>query len=368
MNRLQALLDALPIPIIQAPMAGASSPQMALAVSRAGGLGSVAAAAFSPDEIETSIAAVRAATDAPFSVNLLVTKSQAPQAVELDEALARLKSWYDEAGIPLPERPNRFSHDFDAQFAAVLAAGPPIASFAFDLIDRERIAALQQAGSLVVGTANTVAEARAWAEAGADGVCAQGMEAGGHRGNFLREVESSLVGTMALVATVRAAVDLPVIAAGGIMDGRGVAAALALGASAAQLGSAFLMADEAITGPIWQAAIRQAPDDPTGLSRAFTGRHARGLENRFMRDTRGIEAAAPAYPIQNRLTQPLRAAAAAAGDPEMMSLWAGQAVKLARPGPAALMVQQWWTEAQETSRMLTRRTGVPAPSLTPQGA
>jgi nitronate monooxygenase len=353
---LAALLESLPIPIVQAPMAGASSPEMALAVSQVGALGSIAAAAFAPDAIEAAAAMVRAATSAPFAINLLVAPKSQPSAAELDAALARLKPWYDELGAPLPERPNRFSHDFDTQFEAVLRAAPPVASFAFDLISPERIAALQGVGSYVVGVANTAAEARAWAQAGADGVCAQGAEAGGHRGNFLRENEASLVGTMALVATVRQAVDLPVIAAGGIMDGRGVAAALALGASAAQMGSAFLRAEEAITSPLWRAAIADAPDDPTRLTRAFSGRYARGLENRFMREMRDVEDDVPAYPVQNRLTQSLRAAAEKAGDSEMMSLWAGQAVTLAQPGNSGELVRQWWAQAQEAARAVVRRT------------
>jgi nitronate monooxygenase len=353
---LAKLLEDLPIPIIQAPMGGASSPEMALAVSRAGGLGSVAAVAFAPEDIVTAAQMVRAGTDAPFALNLLVSERQQPSAETLDRALATLKPLYDEMGVPVPERPNRFGHDFEAQFEAVVKAAPPIASFAFDNIGRARIAALQAAGTYVVGTANTVAEARAWADAGADGICAQGMEAGGHRGNFIKDTEASLVGTMALVATVRQAVDLPVIAAGGIMDGRGVAAVLALGCAAAQMGSAFLLADQAITGPVWQRAIREAQDDPTALTRAFSGRHARGLENRFIRQMRPHEAEVPPYPVQNRLTQPLRAAAEKAGDPQMMSLWAGQAVKLAEPGDAGGLVRRWWEEAREASQALAKRT------------
>jgi nitronate monooxygenase len=353
---LKTLLANLPIPILQAPMAGASTPEMALAVSQAGALGSIAAAAFAADDITASAERFRAASDAPFGLNLLVNDPQPPDAAGLDAALERLRPFYEALGAPLPERPNRFAHDFNAQFEAVLKAAPPVASFAFDLIGAERIAALQAAGSYVLGVANTVAEARAWAEAGADGICAQGMEAGGHRGNFLAEIGASLIGTMALVATVRQAIDLPVVAAGGIMDGKGVAAVLALGADAAQMGSAFLMAEEAITGPLWQAAIATAPDDPTRLTRAFTGRYARGLENRFMREMRAIEEEVPAYPVQNRLTQPLRAAAAKAGDKEFMSNWAGQAIKLAGPGKSADLVQRWWAEAKQASQALAQRT------------
>lgn len=354
---LKTLLAGLPIPIVQAPMAGASSPEMALAVSREGGLGSVAAAAFTPEEIAASAALVRVGTDRPFAMNLLVNDAQPPQAAVLDAALERLRPWYDELGAALPERPNRFAHDFNAQFEAVVRARPAVASFAFDLISGERITAVQAAGGFVVGTANTVAEAKAWAEAGADGVCAQGMEAGGHRGNFLKGLDESLVGTMALLATVREAVDLPVIAAGAIMDGRAVAAVLAMGADAAQMGSAFLLADQAIVSPLHRQAIRDAADDPTGLTRAFSGRYARGLENRFMREMRAVEDELPAYPVQNRLTQSLRAAAEKAGDIGLMSLWAGQAVKLAEPGEAGALVVKWWAEARAAARDLARRTG-----------
>jgi len=231
-----------------------------------------------------------------------------------------------------------------------------VASFTFGVLTRAQIDALHAAGTYVLGTAKTVAEARAWADAGADGVCAQGHEAGGHHGNFLADIEASSIGTLALVATTLAAVDLPVIAAGGIMDGRGVAAALVLGASAVQMGTAFLLAEEATNGPVWQAAVRDAPDDATRLTRAFSGRYARGIENRFMRELRDDEGDVPAYPVQNRLTQPLRAAAGKAQNPDMMSLWAGQAVTLAKPGKAGEMIRQWWAEAQDTARDLARRT------------
>jgi nitronate monooxygenase len=354
---LAALLEGLPIPIIQAPMVGASSDAMAAAVSQAGGLGTLAAASLAPDDIEAAVEAFRGKGAGPFAVNLQMAPPVRPDPAELDAALARLAPWYAELGEPLPAAPNQFSHDFEAQLAALTRAAPPVASFIFSVLTRAQVDALHAAGTYVVGTASTAAEARAWAEAGADGICAQGFEAGGHHGNFLAEIEASSIGTFALVATVLKAVDLPVIAAGGIMDGRGVAAALALGASAVQMGTAFLLADEAVDGPVWQARIREVPDDATRLTRAFSGRYARGIENRFMREMRAAEGDIPAYPVQNRLTQPLRAAAAKAGNPEMMSLWAGQAVTLATPGKSADLVRQWWSEAQETARGLIRRTG-----------
>ena len=354
---LRALLDSLPIPILQAPMVGASDGALAIAVSRAGGLGGLAAGTLAPADIGPAVAQVRAAAGGPFSVNLLMAPKAAPDPSTVEAALARLAPWYAQAGAPIAAAPNQYAPDFEAQLEALVAAAPPIASFTFDILTRAQVDALHRAGSYVMGTATTVAEARAWAEAGADGICAQGAEAGGHRGHFRGEVEASLVGTFALVGTIRAALDLPVVAAGGIMDGRGVAAALALGASAAQMGSAFLLADEAVTPAPWRAAIEAAPDDPTRLTRAFTGRWARGLENRFMREMRGVEREVPAYPVQNRLTQPLRAAAIQAGDPEMISLWAGQAVRLAERGPAEAMVRRWWDEAKAAAQGLSRRVG-----------
>jgi nitronate monooxygenase len=276
----------------------------------------------------------------------------------VEAALERLRPWYEAVGEPLPQAPNAYAPDFDAQFAALVRAAPPIASFTFGVLRPKEVAALHNVGALVVGTATTVAEAKAWAVVGADGICAQGAEAGGHRGHFLADVEASLVGTLALVPTVRQAVDLPVIAAGGIMDGRGVAAALALGADAVQMGTAFLLSDQSTISAPWRAALQAASDDPTRLTRAFTGRHARGLENRFMREMRPVEGEVPAYPVQNRLTQPLRAAAAAADEADLISLWAGQGARLVEPGEAGDLVRRWWLQAQETAQDLARRTSL----------
>ncbi|MFI4974561.1 MAG: NAD(P)H-dependent flavin oxidoreductase [Caulobacterales bacterium] len=353
----RAFFARLPIPILQAPMVGASTLEMALAVGRAGGLGALAAGALAPDAIGPAVQAFRDRSVGPFAVNLFVIPSVKPSGDVVADAIRRLAPWYAELGIEIPSPPNDFAPDFDAQFAALVRTAPPVASFTFACLSRDRVAALQAAGSLVVGTATTVAEARAWAEVGADAICAQGAEAGGHRGHFLADTAASLVGTMALVTTSRAAVDLPVIAAGGIMDGRGVAAALALGAVAAQMGTAFLLADETAISPAWRAALEAARDDPTRLTRAFTGRHARGIENRFMRELRGVEDEVPAYPVQNRLTQPLRAAAAQAGEPDMLSLWAGQGVKLIQPGGAEDLVRRWWAQAGDAARETAARTG-----------
>jgi nitronate monooxygenase len=355
MSKARDFFDALAIPIIQAPMVGASGVALAAAVSQAGGLGVLAAGALEPDALEAQTAELRTKAGGPFAVNLFVLRPATPTGEAVAEAQRRLAPWWAELGLEPPTAPNDFAPDFERQFTALVRAAPPAASFTFDVLTAERVEALHAAGTLVIGTATTVAEARAWAAAGADAVCAQGSEAGGHRGHFLADTAASLVGTMALVPTIRAAVAAPVIAAGGIMDGRGVAAALALGASAVQMGTAFLLAEEAALNAPWRRAVETAPDDPTRLTRALTGRHARGLENRFTRDMRQVEDEVPAYPVQNRLTQPLRAAAAKAGNPDMLSLWAGQGVKLAEAGRAAELVRRWWDEARETAIQLGRR-------------
>ncbi len=350
------MLDGLAIPILQAPMAGAVYDAMTLSVSRAGAMGNLPVAGVAPEDIGSAVDALRAQTDAPFGVNLLMAPPLRPEPAELDVALARLAGWYAELGLDVPDHPNRFAFDFDDQLEALTRAAPPLASFAFSILTKAQVDALHDAGSYVMGTANTVAEAVAWAEVGADGICAQGFEAGGHHAYFLEDIEASSVGTLPLVATVLKAVDLPVVAAGGIMDGKGVAAALALGASAVQMGSAFLLADEAIIGPTWSQAIVDAPSDATRLTRAFSGRYARGLENRFVREMRAVQDEVPAYPVQNRLTQAMRAEANKTGNPELMSLWAGQAVKMAKAGSAGEMVKTWWAEAQATAQALAART------------
>jgi nitronate monooxygenase len=352
-----SLFDTLTIPIVQAPMLGASTEAMALAVSRAGGLGSLAAAGLAPDALEAAVARLRAVTDRPFAVNLLMSEPAHPSAREVELGLERLRPWYEALGLDLPDPPNDFALDFQGQFEALVRAAPPAASFAFSILTADQVAALHARGVTVIGTATTVAEARAWQVVGVDAICAQGAEAGGHRGGFIAPVQESLIGTMALVSTVRQAVRIPVIAAGGIMDGRGVAAALALGAAAAQLGTAFLLSDQSMASQPWRRSIETAGDDPTRLTRAFTGRYARGIENEFMRRMRGVEDQVPNYPVQNRLTQPLRAAAVARGDAQAISLWAGQALKLAETGDAGALMEQWWAQAKDAAWGLVKRIG-----------
>lgn len=326
-------------PIIQAPMAGgAATPELVAAVSDAGGLGSLGAAYSSPDAIRQSIADLRARTSKPFNVNLFVLDPPRPEPQQIARAMELLQPIRDALGLPRGEAPTKFGEDFSAQLAAVIAAQPPVASFTFGILDARQVAALKAGGTLVIGTATSVNEARAWEAAGADAICAQGSEAGAHRGTFMGSFESSMIGTMALVPQVVDAVRVPVIAAGGIMDGRGIAAALMLGAAGVQLGTAFLTCPEAGTHPAWKAALRNARDDQTLITRAFSGRHARGLVNEFMLTLNQVQHEIPAFPVQNALTGPLRQAAAKANRPEFLALWAGQAASLSRGLPAAQLI------------------------------
>ncbi len=337
------------LPIFQSPMLGASGPDMAREASLAGALGSLALAGSSPDAIREQVARMKEALGArPFSTNLFVLDPAMPDPAMVARAMAQLAAWRAELGLPEQAIPNKWAEDFASQFNALVEAAPPAASFTFGILSVQQAARLKAVGTKIIGTATTVAEARAWQDVGADAILAQGMEAGGHRGTFLRPVEESLVGLAALVPAIKAAVPLPVIAAGGIMDGRGIAAMLQLGADAVQMGTAFLLAEESTISAPWRAALVGRNADDVRLTRAFSGRHARGIENRFMREMR--EAEIPPYPIQNALTQELRAANAKAGRSDMLSLWAGQGVHALREGRTAALISQFWSEARAAMR------------------
>lgn len=334
----------IPLPIVQGPMTGSDTPPLAAAVSQAGGLGMLGCGMRSPEAMAQAAAAVRAATDRPFGMNLFVLDTPAPDAATVQAAMARLAPLYAEFGLT-PEAPARWCEDFAAQFEALVAARPAVASFTFGILDGAQVGRLHGAGCVVVGTATTLAEALAWQDVGADAVCASGMEAGGHRGTFLGDVDASLVGTMALIPQCVDALRIPVIAAGGIMDGRGIAAAQALGAQAVQMGTAFLACPESGITPAQRAAMARAQGTDTRITRAYSGRPARGIVNTMMERLAADEAAIPPYPIQNALTGALRRAAGVQGRADYLSLWAGQGVGAARVMPAgelvALLAQEW---------------------------
>ncbi|MDR7333095.1 nitronate monooxygenase [Roseateles asaccharophilus] len=325
-------------PIWMAPMAGeASSATLVAAVSAGGGFGQLGAAYLAPARITEIAADIRARTDQPFGINLFCPQPWQPDDAGLDAYLARLAVWHAELGLPAPTRPAQFEEDFEAQLAATIAAKPAAISFVMGDPGAARVAALQDLGFTVLGTATQVSEGLALQASGVDAVIAQGYEGGGHRGGFLGTPEGALIGTMALVPQLVDALDIPVIAAGGIADARGVAAAQALGASAVTVGTAFLLVDECPLSPAYRAALLAARDADSTLTRAFSGRLARGVANRVTRELEGL--VLPAFPQPNAASRPMRQAAAKAGQADFISLWAGQALPLSRkPGSAAELV------------------------------
>ncbi|WP_321784282.1 NAD(P)H-dependent flavin oxidoreductase [Burkholderia pyrrocinia] len=330
----------LRLPLVQAPMVGATTAAMVAAASNAGALGSLGAGAFAPDRLATEVAAIRAATDRPFAVNLFVLPDAAPDAATVARALAAIDPLNATLGLPPGAAPARYAPDFRAQLDALVSLRVPVASFTFGVLDAADVARLKAAGTYVIGTATHVAEGLAWQAAGADALSAQGAEAGGHRGTFIGAADDALIGTFALVPQLVDATGLPVLAAGGIMDGRGIAAALALGAQGAQLGTAFLICTESAIPADWKARLLASADTSTQVTRAITGRHARGLRNTLMARLGERVADAAPYPVQNALTQPLRQAAARANDGDYLSLWAGQGAPLARRRGDALTTSQ----------------------------
>lgn len=334
-------LADLQMPILQAPMVGASTPALAAAVTAAGGLGGIAIGASSPAAIRDMIAATRAQTTGPFNVNIFVVREAVVDEAALQESLARLRPWREKLGLPpQPARPPQWTADFGAQLEALIEAQPAVASYTFGNLTAPEVERLHNAGIFIIGTATTAEEAIAAAAVRIDAICIQGLEAGGHRGSFTPAAQLQGKPMAELLDEVLAVSRLPVIAAGGIMNGAGIATALKKGAAAAQLGTAFLLTPEAATNAPWRTRLRAATGDETQLTRVFSGRYARGLHNAFMADMADIEARLPAYPVQNVLTGELRAAAAKAGNADCLSLWAGTGVQNIRESSAASIMAQ----------------------------
>jgi nitronate monooxygenase len=347
-------------PIIQAPLAGGGdTPELVAAVSNTGGIGFIGAAYLTPQQIEQTSRSVGAKTRGPFGINLFAPAPSPETPKHADRILARLAPFFSELGLPAPSLPSKTAESFPEQLAAALESGASAFSFTFGILPSDAIAAIKSRGMLLFGTATTVSEAVALEQAGVDGVVAQGSEAGGHRGTFLGDFPSGMIGTMALVPQVVDAIGVPVIASGGIMDGRGIAAALALGASAVQLGTAFLTCDEAGIPDAYKRAIQAAQEDQTRITRAFSGRPARGIVNRFMNeiDPEQSEGAILPFPLQNGVTRPLRAAAAKQNRAEFLSLWAGQGVRLARRQSAKELMARLAEETDRAIATLQRNRG-----------
>jgi nitronate monooxygenase len=338
-------------PLIQAPMAGLTTPALVAAVSVAGGLGSLGAAALGPDELVGQAQEIRDLTDGPFNLNFFCHPAPTLDAAAAGRARERLAPQYAELGLGDPPAPFVPPLAFDAaRLEAVTRIRPAVASFHFGLPDRAAVDALHDAGCRILSSATTVAEAEDLVARGADVVIAQGAEAGGHRGSFLVAGDDGPVGTLALVPQIVDAVDVPVIAAGGIGDGRGLAAALALGAAGAQLGTAFLACPEAAVHPLHRAALRSARADETTITRAFSGRPARALRNRAVEEA-GDDPLE--FPAQFSMTAPLGLAAARRGSDDFLALWAGQAAPLAVELPAAELVARIVGEAERVLAALS---------------
>jgi nitronate monooxygenase len=338
---MTTLFGLLEHPLIQAPMAGTQAGAMAAAVSKTGALGSLPCAVLTAESMRKEVELVRAQTSNPLNVNFFV--HVAPKEEPAREAAWRklLQPYYDEYGIDATTVPAGGGRaPFSDEFADALEPlKPEVVSFHFGLPVPRLLARVKGWGSKVLASATTVAEAQ-WLEAnGADAVIAQGLEAGGHRGIFLSEDLTTQVGTLALVRQVVAAVKIPVIAAGGIADAAGVRAVLALGASAAQVGTAFLLCDEATTSPIYRAALKSPEARHTALTNLFTGRPARGIVNRLMREIGPMNPLAPAFPLATAALVPLREKSAARGLGDFTSLWSGQNPAGCREVPAAKLVE-----------------------------
>jgi nitronate monooxygenase len=329
----------LRLPLLLAPMAGGpSTVDLVAAGCEAGILGGLGFAYAQPDAMRRDCEAVRARTSGPININLFT----APQPDAIPEAaqqpaLDALAALSGDFGLPAPTAAKPpYAPDLEAQLAAVESIRPEVFSFHLGELPAARIRHLQSLGVRVAGSATCVAEARRLESLGVDFIIAQGGEAGGHRGSYLRDPYQSMTGTLALTRLLVCAVKLPVVAAGGIMDGAGVAAVLALGAQAAQLGTAFLACPESGASVPHKAALLAAEEDTTRVTEKFSGKPARGLDNRFMRDMAG--APQLAFPAQNVITGPVRTASAKAGRPDAVAMWAGQAAPLTRALPAAELI------------------------------
>jgi nitronate monooxygenase len=344
-------------PIIQAPMAGGpTTPELVAAVGNAGALGSFGFAYTEPAAMRQQVDAARAATRAPIHVNLFVEPAPEPPAdAAVQAALSALGPMYAALGVQAPRRIDApYAPDLDAQVQAVLALAPAVFSMHFHQLDARTIADARAQGIAVAASATSLAEARHIESLGVDFIIAQGAEAGGHRGTFIGTAEESMIGTLALTRTLVRNCSVPIVAAGGIMDGAGIAAALALGACGVQMGTAFLPVQESGAPDVHKRALFEHADAQTTITRAFSGRPARGIRNAFIRHAEASAMPLLPFPVQNKATGPLRAAAAKQGNSDYVSLWAGQAYTLARRMSAAELVRTLVAEYDDASQALVK--------------
>ncbi len=345
-NRIQKLLG-IELPILLAPMAGPGSAKLAIAVAEAGGLGSLPCAMLNAEQIRSELTIIRQRSTQPVNLNFFCHKPPQPDVAQETKWRKRLEPYYVELGVD-PQAPVPISNrtPFDSTLCELVAEmKPEVVSFHFGLPDKELLTRVKAAGAKILSSATTVDEARWLEQNGCDAIIAQGVEAGGHRGMFLSTDISTQVGTMALVPQIVDAVNVPVIAAGGITDARGIVAAFALGASAVQIGTAYLFCPEANVSPVHREALRNAKDNSTALTNVFTGRPARSIVNRIIREIGPMSDVAPAFPLAGGALMPLRAKSEAMGSGDFISLWAGQAVHLGRELPAGELTRLLAEEA-----------------------
>jgi nitronate monooxygenase len=339
MMRLEQLLD-IKLPLIQAPMAGAQGAALAIAVSNAGGLGSLPCAMLTPAQLRAELAVIRAATDKPINLNFFTHTSPAPDLAQEKRWRQQLQPYYQAYGLDadaIPAAPAR--HPFNHEMADVIEEfRPEVVSFHFGLPDAVLLERVRESGSKIVSSATTVAEAVWLEQQGVDAIIAQGVEAGGHRGFFLDRDLNTQLGTMALLPQILAVTELPVIAAGGIADNAGIRGALAMGAAGVQLGTAFLLCDESRISEIHRQALAQL-NAPTALTNIFTGGPARGLVNRVMQELGPIASQAPEFPLAGGAIAPLRQAAEQQGLGDFTPLWSGQNRRGCRAVSAAVLIQ-----------------------------
>ena len=350
-NRILDLFG-IQLPIIQAPMAGSVFSEMVVAVSEAGGLGSLPCALLSLEQMRNELEAIRRQTRRPINVNFFC---HTPPRVDANRETLwrqRLQRYYMELGLdqnaPVLSA-NRAPFD-DTMCELVIEFHPEVVSFHFGLPEEKLVLKVRDTGAKVVSSATSVDEARWLEDRGCDAIIAQGYEAGGHRGIFLTQDVSTQAGTMALVPQVVDAVKVPVIAAGGIADARGILAAFALGAAAVQIGTAYLLCPEAKISPVYREALRNATDNQTTLTNIFTGRPARGIVNRAIKELGPMSDGAPEFPLAAAALAPLRSKSEMAGSGAFTPLWSGQAARLSRELPAAELTKQLVAEALKTLR------------------
>lgn len=346
-NQLTEILQTQ-YPIIQAPMAGGiTTSQLVASVSNAGALGSIGAGYMTPDQLRDQIREVKQLTSRPFGVNLFIPEEPHVSSEELETAYRLLQLFRDELHLKseIPSLTN--SSNFEDQINVVLEEKVPVCSFTFGVPRKEVVTELKQHHITVLGTATTVKEALINEELGMDAVVVQGSEAGGHRGTFAVDFKEGMIGLMALVPQVVDHVHIPVIAAGGIMDGRGLAASLVLGAQGVQMGTAFLTCLESGAHDSYKEAVLNSDEDQTVITTTFSGKPARGIRNRFITEMEKHTAPLPAYPIQNTLTKNIRKEAAKQNRPEFMSLWSGQNPRLSKKQSADELISAIVDEVQD---------------------